>query len=201
MTVKAEAGAIEIFKRHGGLMTTKEAVEAGIQYRTLYGMHDDGLVERVSRGRYRLADLPPLSNPDLTVVGLRIPRGVVCLISALAFHELTTQIPHQVYVALPRGAEQPRIEHPPIRVFRFSGQAYSEGVEVHQVDGTEVRVYSAAKTVADCFKFRNRTGQDVALEALRDYRRTPTFNVGELIKYSRICRVEKVIKPYLEMIL
>jgi predicted transcriptional regulator of viral defense system len=201
MTERARTKAVEIFKEHGGLMSTKEAIEAGIQYRTLYEMYGEGLLERVSRGRYRLAELPPIWNPDLAVVGLRIPKGAVCLISALAFHELTTQIPHWVYIALPRGAQEPRIEHPPIRFFRFSGQAYSEGVEVHEIDGIEVRIFNAPKTVADCFKFRNKTGQDVALEALKDYRRTRAFNVEELMKYARICRVEKVITPYLEAIL
>ncbi len=201
MTEQAKAKAIEIFKKHGGIMTTRDAVESGVQYRTLYAMHNQGLVERVSRGRYRLADLPPLSDPDLAVVGLRIPKGVVCMISALAFHQLTTEIPHKVYIALPRGGEEPRIEHPPIRVFRFSGQAFSEGIEVHEIDGIKVRIYSAPKTVADCFKFRNQIGQDVALEALKDYRGTPAFDLRELMKFAGICRVEKIMTPYLEAIL
>lgn len=201
MSEQAINRAIEIFKEHGGVMTTKAAVESDVQYRTLYEMRDQGLLERISRGRYRLAELPPLSNPDLAVVGLRIPRGVICLISALAFHELTTQVPHQVYVALPRGSEEPRVDHPPIRVFKFSGQAFSEGIEVREFDGITVRVYSPAKTVADCFKFRNQIGMDVAIEALKLYQRTSDFNVNELMKFARICRVDKIMRPYIEAIL
>jgi predicted transcriptional regulator of viral defense system len=126
---------------------------------------------------------------------------VICLISALAFHELTTQVPHQVYVALPRGSEEPRVDHPPIRVFKFSGQAFSEGIEVREFDGITVRVYSPAKTVADCFKFRNQIGLDVAIEALKLYQRTSDFSVNELMKFARICRVDKIMRPYIEAIL
>ncbi len=201
MSEQARSKAIEIFKSRSGVMATKQAVEAGIQYRTLYEMRDQGLLQSVSRGRYRLATLPPLSNPDLAVVGLRIQRGVVCLISALAFHSLTTQIPHYVYVALPRNAEKPRLDYPPVRIFTFSGQAFSEGIETHKIDGIDVRVYSPAKTVADCFRFRNQIGLDVALEALKQYHRSSEFNVDELMKFARICRVEKIMRPYVEAIL
>jgi predicted transcriptional regulator of viral defense system len=201
MSQQAKTRAIEIFKEHSGVMTTKDAVGSGVQYRTLYEMRDQGLLERVSRGRYRLSELPPLSDPDLAVVGLRIPRGVVCLISALAFHQLTTQIPHSVYIALPRGSEEPRLDHPPISIFKFSGQAFSEGIEVHEIDGINVRVYSSAKTVADCFKFRNQIGMDVAIEALKSFRSTSGFDVTELMKFARICRVDKIIRPYIEAVL
>ena len=193
--------AIEIFKHCGGVMATKEVIDAGVQYRTLYEMRDQGLLERVSRGRYRLATLPPLSNPDLAVVGLRVPRGVICLISALAFHNLTTQVPHYIYVALPRNSEKPRLDHPPVHIFSFSGRAFSEGIETHQIDSINVRVYSPAKTVADCFRFRNQIGPDVALEGLKLYHRTSDFNVDELMKFARICRVEKIMRPYVEAIL
>lgn len=201
MSQQAEARATEVFRKHGGIMTTKEAVDSGVQYRTLYSMRDQGLLERVSRGRYRLAELAPLSDPDLSVVGLRIPKAVICLLSALRFHGLTTQVPHAVYIALPRGSAQPRLEHPPIRVFKFSGQALSEGIEVHDIDGISIRIYSPAKTIADCFKFRNQVGLDVALEALKMYRQTPGFDINEVTHFARICRVEKVMRPYLEAIL
>ncbi len=201
MSQKAEARATEVFKKHGGIMATKEAVESGVQYRTLYGMRDQGILERISRGRYRLAELAPLSDPDLSVVGLRIPKAVICLLSALSFHGLTTQVPHAVNIALPRGSAQPRLEHPPIRVFKFSGQALSEGIEVHDIDGISIRIYSSAKTIADCFKFRNQVGLDVALEALKMYRQTTGFDLNEVTHFARICRVEKVMRPYLEAIL
>ena len=128
-------------------------------------MRDQGVVEQMSRGRYRLADLPALSNPDLVTVALKIPAGVVCLISALAYHEITTQIPHEVHVALPRGAEPPRLQHPPVRVFWFTGRSFMEGIQTHKVVGISLRVYSPEKTLADCFNYRNKLGLDTVLEA------------------------------------
>lgn len=160
-----------------------------------------GVLEQVSRGVYRLADSPPLGNPDLVTVATRIPAGVICLISALSFHELTTQIPHEVHVALATGAEEPRVDFPPIRAYRFDGQSYSEGVEVHDLDGVGVRIYCAEKTLADCFKFRNRIGLDIAVEALRSYRERKTLRRDELVRYASICRMRKVMQPYLEAIL
>jgi predicted transcriptional regulator of viral defense system len=119
----------------------------------------------------------------------------------LAFHELTTQIPHEVHIALPRGAEEPRLEYPPIRIYRFTGKAYTEGVETLRLDGTTVRIYSIEKTLADCFKFRNKIGLDTVLEAVRFYRERKRVNVDELMRYAAICRVKKVIRPYLEALL
>jgi len=197
VTKKAE----EIFQQHGGMMATKEAIAAGIHPRTLYSMRDQGLLERVSRGRYRLSSMPGLSNPDLVTVAARIPRGVVCLISALSFHRLTDEIPHQVYVALSPGTEKPRVEHPPIRIVWFSGEAFTEGIEKHVIDGVEVHIYGPAKTVADCFKFRKKLGLDVALEALKTYRNRPDFNLEELTRCAKIRKVEKVMRPYLEALI
>ena len=128
------------FSRSGGLLRTSAALRAGIHPRTLYDMRDEGVVEQLSRGLYRLADLPALSNPDLVTVAGKIPSGVVCLISALAYHEITTQIPHEVHIALPRGTEPPRLKHPPLRVFWFKGRSLTEGVETHKVDGSRLRV-------------------------------------------------------------
>ena len=189
------------FSQSGGLLRTGAALRAGIHPRTLYDMRDEGVVEELSRGLYRLADLPALSNPDLVTVALKIPAGVVCLISALAYHEITTQIPHEVHVALPRGTEPPRLKHPPLRVFWFTGRSFTEGIETHKVDGIRLRVYSPEKTLADCFKYRNKLGLDTVLEALRLYRSRKRPNVDELMKFARVCRVEKVMRPYLEALL
>lgn len=175
-----------------------EAMAAGINRYALYSMRDKGTIEQVSRGIFRLSNLPPISNPDLVIVALRAPKAVVCLISALSYHKITTQIPHEISIALERGSITPRIDHPPIAVYRFSKEAYSSGVEVHEVDGTSVRVYSQEKTLADCFKFRNKVGMDVVLEALKLYKERKRFKVDELIKYARACRVEKIMRPYLE---
>ena len=193
--------AVGIFKKHGGILRTAQALRAGIHPGTLYALRDCGTLEVVSRGVYRLADSPPLGNPDLVTVASRVPGGVLCLISALAFHELTTQIPHQVHVALPRGAEEPRLDHPPIRTYRFTGEAFTEGVESHKLDGVIVRVYGPEKTLADCFKFRNKVGLDTAVEALRFYRERKRVKVDELMRYAAICRVKKIIRPYLEALL
>jgi len=193
--------AVTLFRQNGGILRTSEALDAGIHPDTLYRLRDSGVLEQVSRGVYRLTDSAPLGDPDLVTVATRIPKGVVCLISALAFHDLTTQIPHEVNVALPRGAETPRLDHPPLRIHRFGGQAYSEGVETHHVDGVSVHVYSPEKTIADCFKFRGKLGLDVALEAIRLYRERRPVNVELLMYYAAVCRVKKAMRPYLEAIL
>lgn len=193
--------AKQLFRQRGGLLRTKEALRAGIHPRTLYAMKSAGVVERLSRGLYRLAEMPPLSNPDLVSVAAKVPQGVICLISALAFHELTTQIPHEVYIALGRGAEPPRLTYPPLRVFWFSMPSATEGIEVHNVDGVPVRIYSPEKTLADCFKFRKKIGLETAVEALRLYRARGRVKVDDIMRFARICRVEEVIKPYLEAVL
>jgi predicted transcriptional regulator of viral defense system len=198
VTSDATEEAREIFREHHGILRTSEALELGVHARTLYRMRDAGLLERVARGLYRLADLPPLSNPDLVIVALKVPDGVICLVSALAFHDLTSEIPHAVDVALEKGSRRPRLNHPPLRVFWFSGPAWYEGIGAYDVDGMPVRITVPAKTVADVFKFRRQLGLDIALEALKAYRNSDTFDVGELLHYARICRVEEVIRPYLE---
>lgn len=186
-------------KKIGGAVRTAEALRAGIHPRTLYELRDAGDLEQVSRGVFRLSVQEPLSNPDLVTVALRVPRAVVCLVSALAFHGITTQIPRVVSIALEPGAETPRIDYPPISVHRFSGAALTAGVEEHKTDGVMVRVYSPEKTLADCFKYRNKIGMDVVLEALTFYKARKKVKLSELLKYARACRVEKVMKPYLEV--
>jgi predicted transcriptional regulator of viral defense system len=190
--------AREIFRAHGGILRTREALAGGIHPRTLYAMRDAVELEQLARGVYRLAELPPLSNPDLATVGKRVPQGVVCLISALAFHEMTTQIPHVVHLALPRNARTPKLSYPPIQVYRFSDQAFGAGVGTHIIESVEVRIYSAEKTLADCFKYRNKIGLDVVLEALRAYRDRRGATLQRVLEYARVCRVESAMRPYLE---
>ena len=193
--------ALDLFRQHGGTLRTAEALRLGIHPRTLYALRDSGALQRLSRGLYRLADLPPLSNPDLVLVARKVPQAVICLISALAFHELTIQVPHAVDVALRSGSARPTLDYPPLRTFWFSGPAWSEGVAVHQIDDTPVRIYGPEKSVADSFKYRRKIGPDVALEALKLYRQHREFDVGKLLHFARICRVEKVMRPYLEALL
>jgi predicted transcriptional regulator of viral defense system len=193
--------AEQVFRKYGGLLRTAEALAAGIHPRVLYRLRDQGLVERVSRGLYRWASLPPLGEPDLVAVAVRVPKGVICLISALSFHEITTQIPHEVHVAVTRQAAIPRIKAPPVRVFRFSSQSYGAGIERHCIDGVGVSIYSAAKTVADCFKFRNAIGMDVAIEAIRMAMDSGKARPAEIEESARMCRVDRIVVPYLEALL
>ena len=193
--------AIDVFRKSGGVLRTVEVLRAGVHQRTLYAMREAGIVDRLDRGLYRLADNPPLANPDLVVVAAKAPKGVVCLISALAYHNLTTQIPHEVYLAVQRGSEFPRIEHPPIRIIQMGRAAFREGIETHDIDGVRVRVYDPEKTLADCFKFRNKIGLDTVVEALRFYRQRRKVKASNLMRYAAVCRVADVMRPYLETLL
>lgn len=193
--------AEEIFRQHNGILRTSQAQELGIDTRIVAEMHQAGLLDRLGRGLYRLADLPPLKYPDLVQVAMRIPSGVICLISALAFHNLTTEIPRKVYIALPQSVRRPRMNYPPLDVVWLSGEAYSAGIEEHLLDGVHVSIYGKAKTVTDCFKFRNKIGNDVAIEALKEYVRLSEFQVEELLDHARINRVESVMRPYLEAVM
>lgn len=196
--VSGFAKACQVFRQRGGVLRTKEALDAGIHPRTLYAMYRNGELEKLARGLYRLAEHPPPSDLDLAAVARRVPQGVLCLISALAYHGLTTQIPHVVDLALPRTARRPALDYPPLRVFRFSGEAFEAGIETHVMDGVPVRIYSPEKTLADCFKFRNKIGLEVALEALRAYRARRDARLEKVLEYARICRVEKLMRPLLE---
>ena len=187
-----------IFHSCGGQLRMGEAIHRGMTRHTLYALRDRGVIEQLGRGVYRLAAMPPTTRPDLLTVALRIPKAVICLISALDFHGLTTQIPHVIDIGLPRTAGIPRLDHPPLTVRRFSDTTYTAGIEKHMIDEATIKIYSPEKTLADCFKFRNKIGMDVVLEALRLYRDRKNPRIGDILKYAKICRVEKVIMPYLE---
>jgi predicted transcriptional regulator of viral defense system len=190
-----------VFRKHNGMLRMSDALRHGVSRAALYAMRDAGEIEPIGRGLYRLSSLPALAHPDLVAVAAKIPSGVICLVSALAYHDLTTQIPHEVQVALERGSATPRMAHPPIRVFWFSGAAFDEGIQTVGLDGVPVRICSPEKTLADCFKYRNKLGMDVVLEALRLWREKRARHAGELLKHARTCRVEKVLRPYLEALL
>ena len=190
--------AREIFHTHNGILRTAQAKKLGIAEPILAQMYKAGLLVKESRGLYRLAGMSPLSYPDFVQVSIKVPNSVICLVSALNYHNLTTQIPYQVYIALPRAQTAPRFEYPPLNIIHLSDEAYQAGIEEYLLDSICVRIYCREKTVADCFKFRNKIGQDVALEALKDYLRQPERNLDKLQRYARIDRVEKVIRPYIE---
>ena len=192
--------ALNIFRQHDGMLRTATARRAGINPATLYALRDAGLIEQVARGLYRLTEAEYLSNPDLAIVAAKVPEAVVCLISALDFHDMTTQIPHKVYIALKQGSHSPRIDWPPLHVVYLTEPCFSAGVEVHEVDGVRVRIYSAEKTIVDCFKYRNKIGLEVALEALKLYRDRGMMQIGTISQHAQSCRIWGVMRPYLEVV-
>ncbi len=193
--------ALRLFRRRGGMLRTGQAIRLGIHPRTLYALRDKGELEQLGRGLFRLSTARPLRNPDLIPIAVRVPRGVVCLISALAYHDLTTQVPHAIDLALPTHAQVPKTGGIPIRVFWFSERSYRSGIEVVRMDRVPIRIYSVEKTIADCFKYRNKIGLDVAIEALRTYKqRKRRRNIQALMKFAQIDRVLRVMRPYMEAI-
>ena len=159
-----------------------------------------GLLERIGRGLYRLPNQPVSEHESLAMVAAKVPQAVFCLLTALQFHGLTTQLPRQIWIAMPRGSHAPRIDYPPIRMVQMTGDVHAAGIEGHLRDGVHLRVYSAAKTVVDCFKHRNRIGLDVALEALKDAWRTRKASADDLWSYAKVCRVANVMLPYMEVV-
>lgn len=183
---------------HQPLVRTRDVEALGIAREFLLRLHRQGLLVRPARGVYALADTPVTEHHSLAVVAKRVPKGVVCLLSALRFHGLTTQDPHEVWVAIDFKAHKPSIESPSLRVVRFSGRALTEGIDTHNIEGVQVRIYCPAKTVADCFKYRNKIGIDVAIKALRDAVRTRKATIDEISRFAKVCRVANVMRPYLE---
>jgi predicted transcriptional regulator of viral defense system len=196
----ARKRAIETIRDKGGLIRTHEALRDGIHRRTLYGLRDEGILIQISRGLYQLADIQIPAEVDLAEVSKRVPNGVICLISALSFHELTTQTPHYVWLAVERKARRPVIDYPPTRVCFFSGAAFTEGIEIQRIMEQDVRIYNAPKTVIDCFRSRRVVGLDVTLEAAREYLKRPGSNAASLMKYAKVCKIEKLVLPYLQAI-
>jgi predicted transcriptional regulator of viral defense system len=189
--------ALDLVRRRG-MLRPKDLAASDIPPDYLDRLYRRGLIDRVARGLYAWPDANVGEHHSLAEAAKQVPRGVVCLLSALRFHGLTTQSPSEVWLALPLKAWAPRTQRPRLRIVRFSGSALTEMVEQHKIEGLPVRVYGVAKTVADCFKFRNKVGLDVALEALRDCWRGRRATMDELWAAARICRMENVMRPYLE---
>lgn len=184
-----------------GVLRPRDLEDHGIARHYVYLLHRTGKLRRVGRGLYVHPDNPPTENHSLALIGKRAPAAVVCLLSALRFHELTTQLPSETWVAIHPKARPPKIPEFPLRVVRFSGQALAEGVDDHMLEGVKVHITNPAKTVADCFKYRNKIGRDVAVEALRDAIEQRKTTVQELDHFAHICRVTSVMRPYLELYL
>jgi predicted transcriptional regulator of viral defense system len=186
--------------RRGSIVRTRDAVAHGVHAETIARMARAGVLERIGPGRYRLTSADVTEHHDLVLASLAVPTSIICLLSALHFYNLGTQLPHQVWIAVPRGARVPRLSFPPLRAVRMSPSTFSQGIEQHQLEGHVVRVYSLARTVADCFRFRNTIGLDVALEALKEAWRSGRLNLEELRRVAKPLRVHRVMQPYLETI-
>lgn len=184
--------------RQRGILAAHEAGEQGLHRQLLTRLTREGALVRVARGRYSLPNHPVTENHGLALTAAAVPRGVICLLSALSFHGVGTQLPAEVWVAIDRRARRPALRYPRLRVVRFGGKALEEGLGTHRIEGQSVRVYGVAKTLADLFKYRSKIGMDVVLEALQDAWRNRRFTMDELDRYARVCRVERVMRPYLE---
>lgn len=192
--------ALELAREYG-VLRARDLAQYGIAREYLTRLVRDGLLLHIGRGLYMLPDADITEFHSFAEAAKRVPDGIVCLLSALRFHNLTTQAPFEIWLALPPTARRPRVDYPPLRIARFSGQALTEGVEEHTVEEVRVRVYNPAKTVADCFKYRNKIGLDVALEALRETWRARRATMDDLWRYAEVCRVANVMRPYLESLI
>lgn len=184
--------------RQRGMLRASHLQSLGVTRVVLTRLAATGQLERVGRGLYRLPDTPSSERESLAIIATKVPQAVFCLLTALQIHELTTQLPRQVWIAMPQGSHSPKIDYPPVKMVQFTGEAYSEGIEVMHADQVKLRVYGVAKTVADCFKHRNKIGLDVAIEALRDALAQKKATANDLWRFAKICRVANVMRPYLE---
>ncbi len=192
---------LETFRQHGGVLRTGQALMRGIHPAALYSLVESGELTRLARGLYRLADAQEFSNPDLAVVAAKAPDAIVCLISALSFHGITTQVPRAVYLAVSRGRYAGlRLRTPPVKIYRFDAATFDQGIETHQIDGVTVRIYGVARTLVDCFKYRNKLGLDIAIEALHFARERKRISNREILHFARLLRQVRVISPYLESV-
>jgi len=192
--------AILKMARKTGVVRAREIREAGLHPEYLRKLCKTGQLIRTGRGLYSLADGDFTEHHSLAEACMRVPHGIICLLSALSYHQIGTQNTHQIWMAIDRAMRKPKVDYPPIRIFRFSGPSLREGIEEKKIEGVSVRVYNPAKTVADCFKYRNKVGIDVAIEALKECWRSRRCEIDELVHYARICRVGKIMQPYMEAI-
>lgn len=197
MAQTVETKVLEL-ARERGLLRPRDLAWADLPADYPWRLYRKGELERVGRGLYALPGADLTEHHTLAEAALRVPHGVVCLLSALRFHDLTTQAPYEVWMAIDVKARRPKEESIPLRIVRFSGKALTAGVEEHEVEGVGIKVYSPAKTVADCFKYRNKIGLDVALEALRDYWKSERASADDLWNYAKVCRMANVMRPYME---
>ncbi len=200
MQINTQTQRVLDLVRQMGILRPAHLQGIGIPRVVLARLTASGELEKVARGLYRLPDAPVSEQESLVTIAVKVPQAVFCLLTALQIHELTTQLPRQIWIAMPQGSHTPKIDYPPVKMVQFSGEAFSEGIEMIQADQVALRVYSVAKTVADCFKHRNKIGLDVAIEALKDARARNKASANELWRFAKICRVTNVMRPYIETI-
>jgi len=192
---------VNLFKSNSGIVRFSAILKAGFHPDSLKTLEKEKKVEKIARGLYKLTNYDFGEYPDLVIASFQAPRGVICLVSALSFHEATIEIPKYVDIAIPRGTHAYRIKYPPVRFYRFNSKAWEAGVEEHKIEGYKIKVYNLAKTIADCFKFRNKIGMNVARESLKVAIAEKNVMVNEIMQYAKICRVDSIIKPILEAML
>ncbi|MCD4664333.1 MAG: hypothetical protein K8R68_03615 [Bacteroidales bacterium] len=189
---------IEIFKQHNGYAYLKELKERGIHTDTTRKLLKEEIIEKVKPGLYRLVNMPITAQQGMIDVGMAMPRAVVCLHSALSFYEMTTTVPSLIMVALRRGDKPVKILYPPIQVFFFSEKNYSSGIDEFKTKFGTIRIFNIEKTIVDCFRFRKKLGEDIALEGLKNYLSNPDYNIHRILKYAKDGRMSNIIRPYLE---
>lgn len=192
---------VSFFRRSGGIVRFSAILKAGFHSDSLYALERENKIEKIARGLYKLTNYDIGAYPDLVISTLQAPQGVICLLSALSFHEATIEIPKYVDIAIPRGAHAYKIKYPPARFYRFGSKAWKAGIEEHKIEGYKVKIYNLAKTIVDCFKFRNKIGMNVAREALKTAVAEKNIKPKEIMQYAKICRVDNIIKPILETML
>ncbi len=192
---------IGFIAQNGGVVRFSGVLKAGFHSDLLKKLLLDGTIVKMERGFYRLARTKPGSQPDMVAASLLVPGGVFCLLTVLSYHEVTTEIPAAVDIAIRRGSRARKYKYPPLRFYRFSEKTWKAGAETVSLDGHEIKMYNLAKTAADCFKFRNRIGLDTAKEALKRIVLEKRVSAGEIMRFAKICRVSRIIKPYLDALL
>ena len=198
MATAPQAERLLRYAREHGFVRPRDLARLRVPRTILKRLVDAGLLVRRSRGVYTVTEYEPTEHTDLAAAAKRVPNAIICLLSALRFHELTTQNPFEIWIMIGQTAWRPQIEHPAVRVIRASGDALAEGVDIHEIEGVEVRITAPAKTVADCFKYRSKVGTDVAVEALRDCWRQRKATMDEICRFAKIDRVANIMRPYME---
>ena len=194
---KKDEKIYKIFSTRNGFARTKDILAAGIHGRDIRRMRDEGKITRVKRGLYRLAEIPLISNQGFIDLARAVPKGVICLLSALSYHELTTFNPSTISMAICRGSREPKIEYPPVEFYHFSKKQFEPGINETKIEGHEIRIYCPEKTICDCFRYRNKLGLDMAKEGLSEYLKGKDRNLEKLLEYAAICRIKPLLETWL----